>query len=152
MNALPTYEEMFSLICNDPQSPERRALRTLGLAPKDASGIYFEAWEGMRRAWRPGRATFRAAVGARFCRLLAEQEGPGREEVVDPADFESMEIEWAERKEIERWRVADSPEIDRLLNALRATEGKPERTARRHRARLLERVQLNGDLFAGGAA
>lgn len=149
---LPTFEEMFAAAFDCPQTPERRALSVMQhMTAKDAAGIYYMAWSHMRQAWKPGRANFRESIGSRFCKLLKLQEGTTREFATDPSDLERMQLEDEGEQPLERWRTADSCEIDRLLDALRDGADKSARTARRHRAKLLARVQINGDLFGGAA-
>ncbi len=157
MNApnLPDFFDLFAIVFSDRKSPERRALAGTGLAPRDVMGIYYEAHEHMLKAWKPGRANFRTAVGAHFCRELKRQEGSqSREFATDPAALAQMHFE-TPSGEIERWRGEVSEEIEKMVAALTASVAKPgaDRTARRHRAQLLARVQ-QGDLFAGagGAA
>lgn len=150
---LPDFFDLFAIVFSEQKSPERRALVGTGLAPRDVMGIYYEAHEHMLKAWKPGRANFRTAVGAHFCRVLKHEMGRSSGEfATDPADLAQMHIE-AAPGEIERWRGEVSDDVERLLAAMKTNATKPARTARRHRAQLLARVQ-QGDLFvgAGGAA
>lgn len=153
----PAFEDAFAQAFNTPASPERKILATYGVHAKDISGQFFEAWRHLAMNWKPGRAEPRAAIGARFSKLMKNDFGIKRRlvkgvwvsvEQTKDGNIDALADVTCEYIGIEKWRVIDSPEVDRLLAGL-GGEGKAERTARRHRARQIERMALVGDLFVG---
>ena len=146
----PAFEDLFAAALCAGDTIETRVAGKYGLEAKDVAGEYFDAWERVARRWKPGRADPRAAVGGRFATIMKTEHGERRRLIcgqwvgvsfVDPEELEQLAGEADTRAE-------RSEGFEDLAEAMRC-EGKAGRSARRWRAKQIERALACGDLFAG---